>query len=268
MRRQAPPEAVRPANAPDTPDARELDPIERPGTSERVWQEWSTLSALPELPLAHVASAVVLAAHPDDEILGFGGALALLADRGTRLRVVVATDGEASHPDSRTTTPGRLSELRRAEDEASLAALGAGGAELVRLGLPDGGLGARHDELAARLRELTAGFEVCAAPWSADVHPDHESAGRAALTACARTGTAVWQYPVWMWHWAVPGDERVPWDRAARIELPSWARVRKQEAVACHASQIFPLGPGPEDAPVLALSDLEHFRRRYELVML
>jgi LmbE family N-acetylglucosaminyl deacetylase len=184
------------------------------------------------------------------------------------LRVVVATDGEASHPASRTMTQDRLAGLRRDEDEASLAVLGAGEAELVRLGLPDGGLSVRFVRLVARLRELAAGFDVCVAPWSADLHPDHESAGRAALTACAGTATDVWQYPVWMWHWAVPGDVRVPWDRAARIELPGWAWVRKQEAVSCHGSQIFPLGPGPGDAPVLAVSHLEHFRRRYELVLL
>lgn len=265
MTREAASEGVRRGIALDDS---EPDLIQRPGTAERVWQEWGTLHTLPSLPLADIASAVVLAAHPDDETLGFGGTLAVLADLGIRLRIVVATDGEASHPASRTTSPTRLASLRRAEDEASLAALGAGDAELVRLGLPDGGLGSLDDELAARLRELTAGFAVCVAPWSADAHPDHESAGRAALTACADTGTTVWQYPVWMWHWASPGDGRVPWDRAARIELPAWARVRKQEAVACHGSQIFPLGPDPGDAPVLPVSDLEYFRRRYELVLL
>ncbi|HEX4791829.1 MAG TPA: PIG-L family deacetylase [Actinospica sp.] len=245
----------------------EPDPIQRPGTPERVWQEWGALNGLPALALEDVASAVVVAAHPDDEILGFGGALSVLADRGARLRIVVATDGEASHPASRATTASRLAAVRRAEDQASLAALGADGAEIVRLGLPDGGLDDGYRGLVARLRELTAGFQVCAAPWSGDVHPDHESAGRAALAACAGTDTESWHYPVWMWHWAVPGDERVPWQRAARIELPAWAWVRKQEAVACHGSQIFPLGPDPEDAPILPVSELEHFRRRYETVL-
>jgi LmbE family N-acetylglucosaminyl deacetylase len=145
--------------------------------------------------------------------------------------------------------------------------LGAGDAEIVRLGFPDGGLAAGHDALAARLRALTGGFQVCAAPWSRDLHPDHESAGHAALAACADTRTAVWQYPVWMWHWAEPADERVPWDRAWRIETPAWAWARKQEAVACHVSQIFPLGPAPEDGPVLPESDLDHFRRRFETVL-
>jgi hypothetical protein len=40
----------------------------------------------------------------------------------------------------------------------------------------------------------------------------------------------------------------------------------KEEAVACHRSQILPLGPAAADAPVLPSEDLEHFRRRYEVV--
>lgn len=245
----------------------ELDPIQRPGTPERAWQEWPTLRGLRALPLDAVASALVVAAHPDDEILGFGGALALLAGQGARLRIVVATDGEASHPDSTAITPRQLAALRRAEDEASLAALGAESAQIIRLGLPDGALADAGDELAARLYDLADGFELCVAPWTGDVHPDHESAGRAASAAALGRGIAAWHYPVWMWHWASPGDARVPWSRAARIELPGWVCVRKQEAVACHRSQIFPLGPEPEDAAVLAPSDLGHFRRRFELVL-
>lgn len=251
---------------PAAPEA-EPDPIRRPGTPERVWQEWPRLNGLRALRLDPLASAVVVAAHPDDEILGFGGALAVLAERRARLRIVVATDGEASHPDSGAITRRRLAAVRRTEDAASLAALGAEAAEVVRLGMPDGGLAAAEGELAARLHELVGGFDVCVAPWTGDVHPDHECAGRAAAAAARRRGVAAWQYPVWMWHWAVPGDARVPWARAARVELPGWATVRKQEAVACHRSQIFPLGPEPEDAPVLAESDLGHFRRRYELVL-
>jgi LmbE family N-acetylglucosaminyl deacetylase len=250
-----------------TVDETESDPIRRPGTPERAWQEWGALNALPALSLDDVDSAVIVAAHPDDEVLGLGGAISVLAERGVRLRIVVATDGEASHPLSRTATASRLAVVRRAEDQASLAAVGADGAEIVRLGLADGGLDDAHAELTSRLRELTSGFQICAAPWSGDVHPDHESTGRAALAACEAADAELWQYPVWMWHWAAPGDESVPWQRAARIELPSWAWVRKQEAVACHVSQIFPLGPESQDAPVLPISELEHFHRRCETVL-
>lgn len=245
----------------------EADPIARPGTPELAWQEWDGLRELPALALEEVESAIVLAAHPDDQILGFGGGLAVLAELGVRLRIVVATHGEASHPASRTRTAAGLAGVRQAEDAAALSAVHAQDAEVVRLGLPDSGLADCGEVLTGSLAELVDGFDVCVTPWSGDLHPDHESVGRAALEACAGRDTEVWQYPVWMWHWASPADERVPWDRARRLELPAWAWVRKQEAIACHRSQILPLGPAPEDAPILPASELSHFRRRCELVL-
>ena len=70
------------------------------GTDETVWSSWPAPAGWPELDLAALAdtSVVVLAAHPDDEVLGVGGLLARLAGLGADLRLVWATDGEASHP--------------------------------------------------------------------------------------------------------------------------------------------------------------------------
>src|SRR5581483_7930217 len=115
---------------------------------------------------------------------------------------VSITDGEASHPGC--TDPSALARRRTAETTEGLRVLGAQQAEVVRLRLPDTGLAAREDEIAGRLADLMAGFDVCLAPWVGDVHADHEAAGRAARRVSERTLC----YPVWMWHWAVPGDPR------------------------------------------------------------
>ena len=246
------------------------DPIQAPGTDERDWAAWPGLAKLAPCPLTRLRSVVVLAAHPDDEILGFGGALALLSAAGVRLRIGVATDGEASHPGSRTLSPARLAARRRQEDAASLARLGLGAARIDRFDLPDGGLTARQRDLDAAVGRLLAEADqtdVCVAPWQADVHPDHESVGRAALRVGAELGVPVWQYPVWTWHWARPGDPRVPWRRARRIDLPAWAVAAKREAVDCHLSQIKPLSSAAEDAAILPAGDLDHFRRDFEVVL-
>jgi LmbE family N-acetylglucosaminyl deacetylase len=76
----------------------------------------------------------VVAAHPDDEVLGVGGTMASLAAAGARLRLIAVTDGEASHPDS---DPAAVALTRTAESEAALCLLGAQEAEVVRLKLPD-----------------------------------------------------------------------------------------------------------------------------------
>ncbi|MEU4409058.1 PIG-L family deacetylase [Streptosporangium sp. NPDC023963] len=234
------------------------NPIDAPGTSEAEWRAWPGLGTLPALAYGGWRSAVVVAAHPDDEVLGLGGLLSLLAASGVRLRLVAVTDGEASHPGI-TDVPALVAR-RVGETESALAALGAGGVEIVRLGMPDTGLAEREGELARELGQAASGFEVCLAPWEADVHSDHEAAGRAAASA----GLRPYFYPIWAWHWARPGDARLPWDRALRIPLPPAALARKRAAIGCFASQLEPRGAGLE--AVLPPGVVAHFTRDHEVL--
>ena len=48
-----------------------------------------------DVDVRRAGRVVVFAPHPDDEVLGCGGALADLLDRGARLDVVLVTDGAA-----------------------------------------------------------------------------------------------------------------------------------------------------------------------------
>jgi hypothetical protein len=180
-----------------------LNRIDRPGTAEESWDAWAGLTYLPVADPLDWPSAVIVAAHPDDEILGVGGTMSMLAAAGIRLRLIAVTDGEASHPGL---DREAIARVRTMESAAARDVLGVHDIEVFRLRLPDTGLTACEDELAARLRELCAGFAVCLAPWEADAHADHEAAGRAAR----RTGQHVLSYPIWMWHWAKPGDPAAP----------------------------------------------------------
>jgi LmbE family N-acetylglucosaminyl deacetylase len=232
--------------------------IDRPGTAEESWASWLELAHLPAADPLAWSSAVVVAAHPDDEVLGVGGAMAMLAAAGARLRLIAVTDGEASHPG---TDPAALGRVRAAETAAALGALGARRAEVIRLRFPDTGLAAREDELAAVLREQCAGFEVCLAPWERDAHADHEAAGRAAR----RAGLPVLSYPIWMWHWAIPADARVPWRRACQIPLPPAVTARKRAAIGAFSSQLTDRGGGA--GPVLPAGTVAHFTRPQEVLL-
>jgi LmbE family N-acetylglucosaminyl deacetylase len=244
-----------------------LDAIQAPGTPESDWAGWPGLTALPELDLTGLDRVLLVAAHPDDEVLGLGGTIARLAAAGARLRLVAVTDGEASHPHSTAPAARDLVRIRTAEAERALAALGATQVEIVRLRLPDTEVGLHQEELVQRLVGLADGFDACAAPWSGDVHADHEAAGRAALAAGLLTGVPVLQYPVWTWHWSHPGDPRVPWERAASIPLGPRELRRKRDALDCFASQLLPLGDAPADAAVLPPEEVAHFLRDQEVVL-
>ena len=139
-----------PAGIPSTtPTA--LNRIDLPGTAEESWAAWAGLRGLPAADPLDWPSAVIVAAHPDDEILGVGGTMAMLAAAGARLRLIAVTDGEASHPGA---DPEAIAQVRTAESAAARHVLGVQDIEVIRLRLPDTGLTACEDELAARLREL------------------------------------------------------------------------------------------------------------------
>jgi LmbE family N-acetylglucosaminyl deacetylase len=243
-------------------------PIDAVGTDERSWAAWPWLSTLPGAglagsglsALAGVRSAVIVAAHPDDEVLGAGGLISMLAASRARLRLVAVTDGERSHQGHG--SPAALARRRTAETVAALRALGAQGAEVIRLGLPDSGLADREESLVNVLAPLVEGFDLCLAPWDHDMHPDHEAAGRVARKALSG---AFYSFPIWMWHWASPADPRVPWDRAVRLPLPPRAASRKRAAITCFASQTEDRGHGL--GPVLTPGMISYFTRTVEVLL-
>jgi LmbE family N-acetylglucosaminyl deacetylase len=79
---------------------------------------------------------VVVAAHPDDEVLGCGGTIARMARQGSAVHVLLMADGESSRSSSRdrSVDPGRLM-ARKAAAERACAILGC--ASLKLLDLPD-----------------------------------------------------------------------------------------------------------------------------------
>lgn len=237
-----------------------LNRIDLPGTAEDSWDGWVELRRLPAAGPPAWPSTVIVAAHPDDEVLGAGGTMAVLAAGGTRLRLLAITDGEASHPGA---DPRATARTRTAESAEALRLLGLRDIEVIRLRLPDAGLAAREDELSERLGELCAGFGVCLAPWEADAHADHEAAGRAARRAARRNGQRMLSYPIWMWHWAKPGDRRVPWQQACQIPLSPDIAERKRSAISAFTSQ---LTDRESAGPVLPPGIVAHFTRDQEVL--
>jgi LmbE family N-acetylglucosaminyl deacetylase len=124
---------------------------------------------------------LALAPHYDDEVLGCGGLLAQLAHNGAAVRVLFLSDGSGGVEEvvDRTAYASR----RRAESAAALQTLGVVGAE--HLGLPDGGLAHRVDEMAAAIREALAAFapDLLLAPSPLEATGDHQAAFAALFAA-------------------------------------------------------------------------------------
>jgi LmbE family N-acetylglucosaminyl deacetylase len=257
-------------------------------TSEAQWRPWLHQHLSRPEPFTHwlpdTARLVVLAPHPDDEVLACGALLALHSARGGNSLIVAVTDGEASHREAnvsvhteRTLTLTRSDEhelalTRRDEQELALTRsaerlqglhqLDVSAQQLTSLHLPDGDVARHESELTRRITSLLQPSDVIVSPWRRDGHPDHDACGRAAARASAATGRPLWEAPVWMWHWARPNDARVPWLRMQALAVSDAARASKQAALAAHVSQLTPRSP--THGAVLNDEIVERAQRRAE----
>jgi len=116
---------------------------------------------------------VVLAPHPDDEIIGCGGTLLDLAARGGAVTIVQVTDGSDSaafldEPEA-TRTQVRLDEARAVADRLNAR-------EIVCLRADNRALRPTA-ELRGRIREtiVRARAALVFAPSFTDIHPDHQT---------------------------------------------------------------------------------------------
>ena len=219
--------------------------------------EWLVGERPPPLDVSDCRRLIVVGAHPDDETLGFGGTSAQLAAAGVEVQVVAATDGGAAYPSISVFDRIGLERVRRTELIKATSSLGVGAP--LFLGFPDGAVTEHEDTLTDRLIEILDGADSgtwLAATWRGDGHPDHEAVGRAAAATVAHTGATLLEYPIWMWHWATPGDPDVPWERARSVELDRAALGRKQHAAQCFRSQFESTATQPAVLPPFVLRRL------------
>jgi LmbE family N-acetylglucosaminyl deacetylase len=122
-----------------------------------------------------MARILVVGPHPDDQELGMGAAIAMLAEQGHHLLLLDVTNGEPTpHGDPAT----------RAREAAAATAIlapraGAGEVRRMLLGLPNRSvehtIEARH-AIAAVMRAHQA--QIVLTPYPEDAHPDHRAVTR------------------------------------------------------------------------------------------
>lgn len=222
------------------------------------WSEWQHSAHLaraiwltPEQLCPPGRRLVLLAPHPDDEILMAGGLLASFRGRENELVLISATNGEGSHRDSAYWTEHRLRHQRPLESRHALQHLDLDLTRLDwrRLNLKDGALPRDEAFLVNHLEQLLEPDDLLLTTWRGDGHCDHEAAGRAGARAALSRRAQLAEAPVWAWHWAEPDDPRLPWPRAHRLQVDEARLARKREALAAHASQLQPDGDRPPVLP-------------------
>jgi len=207
-------------------------------------------------------SVLIVAAHPDDEVLGCGGGIASHADAGDHVQVLIVAEGATSRQQQRNRgqVNAELSDLARAAQKAG-EILGAAGVEL--LDLPDNRLDSldRLDLIKiieARIDSYQP--QIVYTHHSGDVNVDHRRLHEAVVTACRPTpGHCVRRLLSFevasSTEWQPPGS--------APAFQPNWfvdisaQWERKQLALEAYASE---MRPWPHARSIQALEHLARWR--------
>ena len=132
------------------------------------------------------SSVLVVAAHPDDEVLGCGGALARHAAEGDTVHILIVAEGATSR-DARRDPHDREPELAALRAAASRAADAIGAEKPTMLGLPDNRLDTLP--LLEIIKPIEAVVEavkpeIVYTHHAGDLNVDHRIVHQAVVTVC------------------------------------------------------------------------------------
>lgn len=140
-------------------------------------------------------AVLIVAAHPDDEVLGCGATIARHAASGDRVHILILAEGATARDRVRDTI-GRSNELSELRGAAIKAAEILGACAPLFAGLPDN----RLDELALLdvVKEVerivdTVRPEIVYTHHAGDLNVDHRVVHNATITACRPLPGAGWQ---------------------------------------------------------------------------
>ena len=205
---------------------------------------------------------LVITPHPDDETFTSGGTLAILADAGNEIHIVIYTSDNAGSRDPEM-THARLAAIRKAEEERACEILGIPAKNITWLGHDDGMLEyVDRKELTMQVaREIRrvrpdALFSVDpGAPYEQYHKSDHRSGAFITVDAIRAArwrlyfpvleteGFAAWNVPVVFFYYSAQPNYTV--DITAVAE-------RKSRAAAAHTSQFPPLVDRYDPAAITA----------------
>jgi LmbE family N-acetylglucosaminyl deacetylase len=212
--------------------------------------------------VAELNRVLVVAAHPDDEVLGCGGTIARHADAGDQVQVLIVAEGATSRQEQRDRLQATdaLSALAQAAQQAG-AILGAQGVEL--LDLPDNRLDSLDRlDLIKQIEERIARYQpqVAYVHHAGDVNVDHRRLHEAVVTACRPTPG----HPVRrLLSFEVPSSSEWQPPGSAPAFQPNWfvdisaQWQRKREALVAYTSE---MRPWPHARSLEALEHLARWR--------
>lgn len=186
------------------------------------------------------SSVLIVAPHPDDEVIGCGGLIARLVKEGNAPHIVVMTGGEGAHKGCCSISKADIIKNRRQLTRNAMSILGVPDTHIHELNFPDGGISADHGQVEdlKRLIEDLKPQSIFVPHWG-EGWSDHVKTAEI-VKKLAPASAEIWEYCVWMWYYNI--WRGLDWKNAAVLRMTSGEHSQKLKAMDAYIRPLAPCG--------------------------
>lgn len=207
---------------------------------------------------------LIIAAHPDDEVLGMGGTIAKYASKGDDIALLIVTDGSSSQYRDHVNLT-EIIEAKKKETQDCADILGI--KHIFYGGLPDMRLDSTpHVEINSAIETVINEFKpsVVFTHFIGDVNKDHQCVYESTLVACRPTSE---QCIKRLFLYSVPSSTEWNVQTTETVFLPNWYEdisgeyaEKKYRGLACYKTELRPY-PHPRSVEYLKVADMAEGNR-------
>lgn len=185
------------------------------------------------------SKSIIIAPHPDDEVIGCAGLIQRSLKEGKEVYVAILTGGEGSHNGCCQIAPQELIDMRRGLASKINKELGIASENLFFLDYPDGSIKYEYRE-TDRLNQLIKQIhpDSILLPHTGEGWNDHIQAGNIVKRlTIGNTDIQLYEYCVWFWYY---NTWKIDWNNAQLLSMTKDEHLKKNDAIN---EYIYPKAP-------------------------
>lgn len=207
---------------------------------------------------------LVIAAHPDDEVLGMGGTIAKYAEHGAEIALLIVTDGSTSqyvgNPDLEKIIKEKKNETKACADILGIKHIFYGGLPDMKLDITP------HVEVNRVIENVIDEFQptIVFTHFVGDVNKDHQCVYESTLVACRPVSE---QCVKKIFLYSVPSSTEWNVQTASTVFLPNWfedingrCAEKKYQGLECYTTELREY-PHPRSVEYLKTADIAEGNR-------
>lgn len=192
----------------------------------------------PSLPISD--NTVIIAPHPDDEVIGCAGLIHTLVNRGTPPHIIILTGGEGAHRGCCDTSGAEVIIERRKLTMTAANELGLPVSQIHFLDYPDENISQDSSE-TEKLKELLNRLspQTVFVPHRGEGWSDHVKAAEIVRQLMKSNDISIYEYCVWMWYYNVWNLDS---KNAYILKMSHPMHQRKLQAIDQYTTPLAPCG--------------------------